>query len=132
MVLFKVLEEIKFHVSRCDLGKRNKFINCILLNIKMRKRPTSFALFPQNSGKRYKRSVRKPRRMKHLDAFFLLNWKKTILIVAVWILAVFIHTAIFNLYMIQEWISFLISILVIPAYLVTSIVYTLDFHRRKR
>ena len=83
--------------------------------------------------KRHKKSARKSgKRKTHLDRFFLLNWRKSISIVAIWILSIFIHTAIFNLYMIQEPISFLISILVIPAYLVASIVYTLDFHRKKR
>ena len=71
------------------------------------------------------------KRKNHLDKFFLLNWKKTISIIGLWVLAIFVHISIFNFYMIQEPISFLISILVIPAYLVASIVYTLDFHRRK-
>ncbi|MBI2042833.1 hypothetical protein HYT25_00400 [Candidatus Pacearchaeota archaeon] len=78
-----------------------------------------------------RRTKRIHKRKNHLDRFFLLNWKKSILIVALWILSIFIHTTIFNFYMIQEPISFMISILVIPSYLIVSIIYTLDFHRRR-
>ena len=74
----------------------------------------------------------KGKRKNHLDRFFLLNWKKSVAIVALWILSIFTHTTIFNFYMIQEPISFMIAILVIPAYLIASIVYTLDFHRGRK
>ena len=66
-----------------------------------------------------KRVARKMRRRKnHLDKFFLLNGHKSVSIVALWILSVLIHTAIFNFYLFQEPISFIFAILVIPAYFI--------------
>ena len=75
---------------------------------------------------------KKFRRTKHLDAFFLLNWRKSISIVGLWILAVVLHNAVYGLAGFEEPFFFLIAVLVIPAYLIASIVYTLDFHRGKK
>lgn len=72
------------------------------------------------------------RRTKHLDAFFLLNWKKSISIIGLWVLSVVAHNMVYGLSGFEEPVFFLIAVLVIPAYLIASIIYTLDFHRRKR
>ncbi|MEK6819765.1 MAG: hypothetical protein AABY03_01030 [Nanoarchaeota archaeon] len=81
---------------------------------------------------RRKSRGRSYRRTKHLDVFFLLNWKKSISIVGLWALAVFLHNMVYGLAGFEEPFFFLIAVFVIPAYLIASIVYTLDFHRRKK
>ncbi len=76
-----------------------------------------------------KRAVRK---RLNLGKFFLLDWKKSVGIVALWIFSAIAHNAIFGFYMIEEPFFFTLAVVVIPAYLVASIIYTLLLCKHKR
>ena len=64
--------------------------------------------------------------------FFLLDWKRAVGVVTLWIFAGIAHNAIFGFYMIEEPFFFSLATIVIPAYLIASIIYTLILCKHKR
>lgn len=72
------------------------------------------------------------KQQKILNEFFLLTWKKFFWLLILWILAVFIHNAIYALFYSyysqtggEESIFFIIAIFVIPFYFLVCVIYTL-------
>jgi len=64
--------------------------------------------------------------------FFLLDEERAIGVIVLWIFAAVSHSAIFGFYSINEPFFFALSIFVIPAYLISSIIYTLILCKHKR
>ena len=65
------------------------------------------------------------------EKLFLLNWKRDLEVILLWVFSVAFHSAIFRIYMVEETFFFIMAVFAIPAYLVVAIIYTLDFHRRR-
>ncbi len=63
--------------------------------------------------------------------YFVLNYNKVAMIIALWILSALAHNLIFAFYRIEEPILFALSVGVIPLYLVVAIIYTLNFCKRR-
>ena len=76
--------------------------------------------------------MKKKERNSNLRKFFLLDWKRAIGVVALWIFAVVAHNAIFGFYMIEEPFFFTLAVIIIPAYLIASIIYTLLLCKHKK
>ena len=69
---------------------------------------------------------------RNLGKYFLLDWKKSLGIVALWIFSVIAHNAIYGFFMIEEAFFFTLAFPLIPLYLIIAIIYTLDFYRKRR
>ena len=65
------------------------------------------------------------------EKYFLLNWKKVLVIIAAWFLAVILHNMTYAFFMyflkieLEEPVFFMLAIIVIPLYFIISIVYTI-------
>jgi hypothetical protein len=59
------------------------------------------------------------------DKLFLISWKKSILIVVSWFIAVLLHNAVDAIFHVEEAFFFLIAVIVIPLYLLVFIIYNL-------
>lgn len=75
----------------------------------------------------------------NLEKYFLLNWKKTLIIVIAWLLAVILHNvtyAIFYDFFIStggdEPVFFIIAVIIIPVYFITSVGYTTYHYLKKK
>ena len=83
--------------------------------------------------KKIKMKKRAKRKSKSgFGKFFLLDWKRAIGVIALWIFAIAAHNAIFGFYMIEEPFFFTLAVIAIPAYLIISIIYTLILCKHKR
>ncbi|MBD3249885.1 hypothetical protein GF336_07600 [Candidatus Woesearchaeota archaeon] len=68
------------------------------------------------------------------EKYLLLNGKKIVMFLGAFILAVLIHNFFYAITGIEEAVFFLLAVVVIPLYLIISILYTIFHHvkRRKR
>ena len=57
--------------------------------------------------------------------YFFLSGKKLLFIILAWVVSVVLHNAFYALFGIEEAVFFLIAVIVIPLYLIISVVYTL-------
>ena len=57
--------------------------------------------------------------------WFLLSWKKLLIVVVVFVVSVLLHNFIYGLFGIEEAFFFIIAVFVIPIYLIVSIIYSL-------
>jgi uncharacterized membrane protein YgaE (UPF0421/DUF939 family) len=60
-----------------------------------------------------------------LDKFFTLSWKRMILILTGFFLAVILHNFVSALFGFEDVLFFIIAVFVIPLYLLVSIVYSI-------
>ncbi len=65
------------------------------------------------------------------DKFFLLSWKRILIIICAWILSFILHNVIYGLFKeffsranADEPVFFLLAVIVIPLYFIISLVYT--------
>ena len=71
-----------------------------------------------------------------LDKWLLLSWKRFILLVVIWIVAVVMHNLIYAFFIgvlgieFEEPVFFIIATIVIPAYFIISVVYSLIKKRK--
>jgi hypothetical protein len=79
------------------------------------------------------------KRKNKLAEFFTLSWKKTAIVLMIWIGAVFFHNMIYafivgvlKIEIIDEPFFFIIAVIIIPAYFIISIIYTLIKKLRRR
>lgn len=80
-----------------------------------------------------KKSVRKKIKKQNLfDKYFLLSWKKILLIIVAWFVAVILHNVIYGVikyfnpaFTGDEAFFFIIAIIVIPLYFIISLIYSL-------
>lgn len=70
---------------------------------------------------------------------FLLTWKKALLIFGAFVVAVLLHNIVYGLFKSyfdrhggDEPFFFLIAVIVIPLYLLISLIYTLVFYLKKK
>lgn len=70
-------------------------------------------------------------KIKKLDKWFLLSWKKTAIALIIWIGAVFFHNLVSALINIEEPVFFIVSVIVIPIYFIISIIYSIFKRTRK-
>ena len=63
--------------------------------------------------------------MKKRNKFDKLSWKKFGIIIASWFVAVILHNLVYALLKIDEALFFIIAIIIIPAYFIISLVYSL-------
>ena len=59
-----------------------------------------------------------------IEKFFILSWKKILLLVLIWFVAVILHNAVDVIFHIEEAFFFIIAIFVIPLYFMISLIYT--------
>ncbi len=75
---------------------------------------------------------RKKGKTKHsFWKYFILDYNRVSMVVALWILSVLAHKLIFAFYMIEEPVFFALSVILIPLYFVVAIIYTLNFCRKR-
>jgi len=60
-----------------------------------------------------------------LGKYFLLNWKRFGLIILSWFVAVILHNLVSALLGIEEAVFFIIAVIIIPLYLIISILYSI-------
>jgi len=70
-------------------------------------------------------------KMKQKD-FFILTWKKTAIILIIWILSTFFHNILSDVFEIATVVFFIVSVFVIPLYFVFSVIYTLLKRKSKK
>ncbi|MCD6302253.1 MAG: hypothetical protein J7M15_01865 [Anaerolineae bacterium] len=66
------------------------------------------------------------------DKYLLLNWKRILLIIGAWVLAVILHNLIYGLFQSYFDVSggdepffFILAVIVIPLYALVALVYTI-------
>jgi hypothetical protein len=76
---------------------------------------------------------------KKYEKYFLLTWKKGLLILASWILAALLHNLIYGLFQSyfdarggDEFIFFIIAVFIIPLYFIVCLVYSIIFWIKKK
>jgi len=57
------------------------------------------------------------------DKLFLISWKKSILIVVSWFVAVLLHNAVDAIFHVEEAFFFILAVIVIPLYTLVFIIY---------
>jgi len=62
-----------------------------------------------------------------IGKYHLLNWKRIVMIIAAWIIAVILHNAFYAIFNIEEAIFFIIAVFIIPIYAIISIIYTIIY-----
>jgi len=62
-----------------------------------------------------------------IGKYLLLNWKRIVMIIAAWIIAVILHNAFYAIFNIEEAIFFIIAVFIIPIYAIISIIYTIIY-----
>lgn len=50
-------------------------------------------------------------------------WKSTFIVLA-WVFSVILHNIINGLFAVKEWVFFIIAVIIIPAYVFASLIYT--------
>lgn len=74
----------------------------------------------------------KSSKIKHLlNKLFLLNTKRILIILAIWILSVIAHNIINLTFEIEEKVFFLVSSIFLPSYLLVSILFFTRTHRKE-
>jgi hypothetical protein len=70
--------------------------------------------------------------LKSWDLWFLLSWRKILLILAVWVTCVVLHNAVYALFRSywgpngEEPFFFLLAVVVIPVYALIAVVHTVQ------
>jgi hypothetical protein len=67
--------------------------------------------------------------MKFKD-FFVLNLRKTVIIIAIWIVVIFFHNLLIRFFKIEELFSFFIAVVLIPVYFIISFIYTVFINKK--
>ncbi len=69
--------------------------------------------------------MKKMKRRLRFQKYFLLSWRKILIILIVWVTCFLVHNLIYALFGVEEAVFFSIAVIIIPLYLLISIVYTL-------
>ena len=78
----------------------------------------------------FKIKKHKPGMLRHFfNKLLLLNTKRVLIILGVWILSVISHDVISAIYKIEEKVFYFISAIIIPLYLLIAIFYFIRTHR---
>ena len=70
------------------------------------------------------------KRVSNPKGFFMLTWKKFIITLIIWLVVVLLHNFISGMFQYEETIFFIIAIVLIPAYLVIAVLYSVIKKRR--
>ncbi|MDO8623293.1 MAG: hypothetical protein Q7R52_03525 [archaeon] len=62
---------------------------------------------------------------------FMLTWKKFVITLIIWLVAVLLHNFVSGMFQYEEAIFFVIAIVLIPAYLVIAALYTVIKRKKK-
>jgi|TARA_B100002003_G_C13930677_1_gene452114 membrane protein DedA with SNARE-associated domain len=68
----------------------------------------------------------------NIEKYLLLNWKKILIIIVAWFLAVILHNAFYAVFNIEEAVFFIIAVIIIPIYVIISIIYTIISKIKKK
>ena len=60
-----------------------------------------------------------------MNKSFLLNWKKTFLMMALWFVFVILHNLIYAVFKAEEAFFFILAIFVLPLYFIIALIYTI-------
>ncbi len=71
-----------------------------------------------------RKSSRRKRKNKW-DKWFLLSWKRFLWIILAWFAAVILHNLVSALLGIEEAVFFIIAVIILPLYLIISVIYSL-------
>jgi hypothetical protein len=66
------------------------------------------------------------------EKYLLLSWKKVLIIIIAWFVAVILHNAIYAIFNFEDVIFFLLAVIVIPLYFIISVGYTIINKVRKK
>jgi len=88
-----------------------------------------YTLMKRKEGRK---KMRKKKESISSSNIFLLTWKKFSLTLIIWIVAVIIHNFGSALIGFEEPVFFIIAVIIIPLYLIISIVYSLIYKIKKR
>lgn len=67
-----------------------------------------------------------------LERYFLLNWKKVLIIIGSWVLAVLLHNLLSALLGLEEAFFFIVAVFIIPIYVLFSVIYTIVYYVKKK
>jgi len=83
--------------------------------------------------------MKKKNKLSKLNKYFLLNFKKILFIIGGWIIAVVLHNLIYALFKSyfdshggDEPFFFILAVIIIPLYFLSSLIYTLVIYLRKK
>jgi hypothetical protein len=65
------------------------------------------------------------------EKLFLLDLKKDVAIIVLWVFSVFAHNAISALFYYEEAVFLTLAVIAIPIYVLVAIIYTFIFHRKR-
>jgi uncharacterized membrane protein YhdT len=61
----------------------------------------------------------------------MLTWKKTTILLVIWIISTFFHNLVSGLLGVEEPVFFIVSVIIIPLYFALSAIYTLMIKIKK-
>jgi len=76
--------------------------------------------------------MKKKNKLSKLNKYFLLNFKKILFIIGGWIIAVVLHNLIFAIFRFEDAFFFILAVIIIPLYFLSSLIYTLVTYLRKK
>lgn len=83
----------------------------------------------KKSKRRGNKAKYKPSKVKHLlNELFMLNTKRVLIILGLWVLFVIAHNVVSVLFGFEEAVLFFISTIIIPLYFLISIFYLMKSH----
>ncbi|MEN7981834.1 MAG: hypothetical protein ABFQ65_00100 [Nanoarchaeota archaeon] len=65
------------------------------------------------------------RRKNKLDKYLLLNWKRILVLIALWFVVVILHNFIGAIFGFEEALFFIIAVIIIPIYFIIAGSYSL-------
>ena len=72
------------------------------------------------------------KRKNNFDKWFLLSWRKAWIIVVVGFVSIVLHNFWYPIFGFEEAVFFILVVLVIPAYFIITVVYTLIRKLKKK
>ncbi len=76
--------------------------------------------------------MKKKNKLSKLNKYFLLNFKKILFIIGGWIIAVVLHNLISAIFRFEDAFFFILAVIIIPLYFLSSLIYTLVTYLRKK
>ena len=68
-----------------------------------------------------------------MKRFFLLDWNNLIILFVAEVISIIFHNLIYSIFNIEEPVFFFLAVIIIPLYLLISIIYTFfEYHKLKK
>jgi hypothetical protein len=59
------------------------------------------------------------------DKWLKISWKKLLIIIGLWFIAVILHNAVYAIFGVEDALFFIIAIFILPTYFIISIIYSI-------